>query len=66
MAKQPITGKPGDPAPASGLYDVIGPRQGDTGLQVTAVQGHRLPPTPKPGQTFQLVTPADNDAGKGK
>jgi hypothetical protein len=58
--------KPGTPAPDSGLYDIVGPRGGDTGLQVTAVLGHRLPPTPKPGQTFVLVTPANNGAGKGE
>ena len=58
--------KPGTPAPASGLYDIVGPRGGDTGKQVTGVEGHRLPPTSQPGQTFKLVTPAKNGAGKGK
>lgn len=58
--------KPGRPAPASGLYDVIGPRGGDTGKQVTSVEGHPLPPTPKPGQSYKLVRPAKNGAGKGK
>jgi len=66
MTKKPVTGKPGNTTPASGLYDIIGPRGGDTGKQVTGVEGHVLPPTPKPGQTFKLVTPAKNDAGKGK
>ena len=58
--------KPGKLAPASGLYDIVGPKGGDTGKQVTGVEGHRLPPTPKPGQSFVLVTPAKNGAGKGK
>jgi hypothetical protein len=66
MAKQPPGGKPGQKAPASGLYDVVGPKGGDTGKQVTGVEGHTLPPTPKPGQSYKLVTPAKNDAGKGK
>jgi hypothetical protein len=60
------TNKPGTPAPDSGLYDIVGPRGGDTGKQVTGVLGHRLPPTPKPGQKFKLAVPAKNDAGKGK
>jgi len=61
---QPI--KPGTPAPKSGLYDIVGPKGGDTGKQVTAPQGHRLPPTPKGGQGYILTDPANNEAGKGK
>lgn len=66
MAPSNSNSKPGQPAEASGLYDVIGPRGGDTGKQVTAIEGHTLPPTPMPGQTYKLVTPANNGAGKGK
>lgn len=66
MAPKGNTSKPGKPAPASGLFDVIGPKGGDTGKQVTGVEGHRLPPTPKPGQSYKLVRPANNGAGKGK
>jgi hypothetical protein len=66
MARHSSTQKPGTPAPNSGLYDIVGPKGGDTGKQVTGVEGHRLPPTPKPGQSFKLVTPAKNGAGKGK
>jgi hypothetical protein len=58
--------KPGEPAPASGFYDELGPRGGDTGKQVTSIAGHRLPPTSQPGHTYKLVDPADNGAGKGK
>ena len=66
MASKGNTSKPGKPAPASGLFDVIGPKGGDTGKQVTGVEGHRLPPTPKPGQSYKLVRPANNGAGRGK
>jgi hypothetical protein len=58
--------KPGTPAPNSGLYDIVGPRGGDTGKQVTNPEGHRLPPTPKPGQAYVLAAPAKNEAGRGK
>jgi hypothetical protein len=66
MSKKRVTGKPGDPTPASGLYDIVGPRGGDTGKQVTGVEGKPMPPTPKPGQHFELVVPADKKAGKGE
>jgi hypothetical protein len=66
MARNAAKGKPGTPAPRSGLYDIVGPRGGDTGKQRTGVEGHRLPPTPKPGQSYELKTPAKNRAGRGK
>lgn len=58
--------KPGQPSPASGLYDIVGPRGGDTGKQRTSVEGHPMPPTPKPGQKYVLTDPAENGAGKGR
>lgn len=66
MARNTNNSKPGSQAPHSGFYDVLGPKGGDTGKQITAVEGHRLPPTPKSGQSYQLVRPANNGAGKGK
>lgn len=63
MAKDKV--KPGQPAPASGLYEVVGPRGGNHG-EVTAVWGHTMPPTRKPGQAFVLVDPAKNGAGRPK
>lgn len=60
------TSKPGTPTPASGLYDVVGPRGGKTGRQVTSVEGHPLPPAEKPGETYRLAQRAKNDAGRGK
>jgi hypothetical protein len=43
---------PGTPAPVSGQYPILGPRGGNTGLEVTAVKGRPLPPTPEAGQRY--------------
>jgi len=53
-AKGP-TYKPGQKAPVSGQYGVVGPKGGKTGTEVTVTKGETLPPTPKPGQGFVLV-----------
>jgi len=50
--------KPGQPAPKSGIYDMLGPRGGHTGEQVVSTQHKPLPPTPKAGQSYELATPA--------
>jgi hypothetical protein len=55
--------KPGDVAPVSGLYELIGPRGGDTGKERTAVKGDTLPPTPKPGMTYKISERAHNKSG---
>ncbi|MEW5926994.1 MAG: YjzC family protein [Gemmatimonadota bacterium] len=49
--------RPGQTAPRSGQYTIVGPRGGDTGRERTVVRGEPLPPTPKPGQKFVLVDP---------
>jgi len=49
------TYKPGQKAPTSGQYGVVGPEGGKTGTEVTVAKGWTLPPTPKPGQGFELV-----------
>jgi hypothetical protein len=54
MAKAPLT--PGTSTPRSGQYQIIGPRGGQ-GPERTSIQGHPLPPTPKPGSTYVLVDP---------
>ena len=46
---------PGTPAPESGQYMVVGPRGGDRGREITAVEGTRLPPTREPGEAYVLV-----------
>ncbi|MBN7379735.1 hypothetical protein [Mycobacteroides abscessus] len=58
--------KPGEKAPASGQYAIRGPRGGDTGEERTSVRNEPLPPTPKPGQTYDLVDRTRNGAGRGK
>jgi hypothetical protein len=55
--------KPGDVAPVSGLYELIGPRGGDTGKERTAVKGDVLPPTPKPGMKYKISERAHNKSG---
>lgn len=49
--------KPGQPAPRSGQYGLVGPRGGDTGKERTVTRGEPLPPTPKPGMGYKLNDP---------
>jgi hypothetical protein len=56
--------RPGQPAPASGQYQQIGPR-GGKGPEVTSVKGETLPPTTQSGSTYKLVDPSKNKSGKG-
>ena len=49
------TFKPGQTAPHSGQYGIVGPRGGDTGKERTVTKGEPLPPTPKAGMGFKLV-----------
>jgi hypothetical protein len=56
--------KPGQPAPRSGEYGIVGPRGGATGQERTAIKGKPMPPTPKPGQSYEMDRPAHNGAGK--
>lgn len=49
---------PGERAPRSGQYEIVGPRGGKKGgYEVTTVKGEPLPPTPKPKQKFRLTDP---------
>ena len=56
--------KPGEKAPHSGQYEIVGPRGGRKGTERTAVKGKTLPPTEKPGQKYILVDPTKNQAGR--
>ena len=56
--------KPGQSAPRSGQYEIVGPRGGHTGTERTVVRGETLPPTPAPKQTYTLVDPTKNGAGR--
>lgn len=58
--------KPGEKAPASGQYEIIGTRGGSTGEERTVVRGGTLPPTPKPGQSYRMADRTRNNAGRGK
>ena len=49
--------RPGNETPQSGQYEVVGPRGGRTGNEVTSVEGKPLPPTPNAGQGYILVDP---------
>ncbi|MFD1268852.1 YjzC family protein [Paenibacillus motobuensis] len=45
--------KPGNDAPKSGDYNVVGPRGGIAKTGVTMKKGDTLPPTPKKNQTYK-------------
>jgi hypothetical protein len=57
--------KPGETAPASGQYEIVGPRGGRTGEERTVVKGEPLPPTPTSGQTYRIVDRTKNESGRG-
>lgn len=57
--------KPGQTAPYSGQYEIIGRRGGETGKEVTVSKGETLPPTPDTGQKFKLVDATKNKSGRG-
>jgi 3,4-dihydroxy-2-butanone 4-phosphate synthase len=63
MAKQY---NPGQVAPVSALYEVIGPRGGHTGKEVTVAKGKELPPTPKPGMAYEISERAHNASGHNR
>jgi hypothetical protein len=56
--------KPGETAPASGEYEIIGPRGGETRKERTVPKGRPLPPTPGPGEGYELVRRARNRSGR--
>jgi len=63
MAK---TLKPGENAPVSGLYELIGPRGGRTGKERTVARGEVLPPPPKAGMSYRIAERAANKSGRNK
>ena len=56
--------KPGQKAPASGQYGVVGPRGGKINKEVTVVKGEPMPSTEKKGQTYVMNDPTKNKSGK--
>jgi hypothetical protein len=53
MAKKQL--KPGQIAPVSGQYEIVGPRGGRTGNERTVTKGEPMPPTPEKGQQYIIV-----------
>lgn len=47
--------KPGQKAPTSGQYEILGPRGGHSGIERTVVKNEPFPPTQQSGQTYILV-----------
>jgi len=56
--------KPGSKAPASGQYEIIGPRGGRTGEERTVTRGEPLPPTPEPRQSYRITDRTKNKSGQ--
>lgn len=55
MPKNPLL-KPGEKAPESGQYEIVGPRGGKVaGEERTSTRRKPLPPTPEPGQRYRLA-----------
>lgn len=51
------TFKPGEITKRSGQYEILGPRGGKTGEEITSVKNKPLSPARKPGITYKLVDP---------
>jgi len=49
--------KPGQKAPRSGQYEIVGPRGGKTGVERTVTRGEPLPPPESKGQKYLLTDP---------
>lgn len=55
--------KSGSKAPVSGQYEVVGPRGGHTGKEITSTKGNTLPPVGK-GNGIIIADPTKNKSGK--
>ena len=55
--------RPGNTAPASAQYEIVGPRGGRTGHERTVTKGEPLPPTPQAGQKYVIADRTKNGAG---
>jgi hypothetical protein len=58
--------RPGQEAPASGQYEIVGPRGGRSGTERTVSKGETLPPTPKPDQKYRIADRTKNKSGQGR
>ena len=59
------TFKPGEKAPVSAQYGIVGPRGGDTGKERTVVRGESLPPPPNAGKSYKINDRTKNGSGRG-
>lgn len=55
---------PGTKAPASGQYEIVGPRGGRTGVERTVVKGEPLPPTPNRNEGYRIADRTNNGSGR--
>jgi hypothetical protein len=55
--------KPGETAPVSAFYELIGRRGGHTGKERTVARGEALPPTPSPGMRYEISERVRNKSG---
>jgi len=55
--------KPGQIAPKSGEWQIVGPR-GGVGAERTLTKGATFPATPKRASTYRLARAAKNGAGR--
>lgn len=60
MAK---TYKPGQKAPHSGQYGLVGPRGGKTSHEITLPKNKTFPPTQKAGQKYVMNDSTHNKSG---
>ena len=61
MAK---TYRPGEKAPVSAQYEIVGKRGGQTGVERTVVKGETLPPPPQSGQSYRIADRTKNGSGR--
>ena len=57
--------KPGQKAPVSAQYGILGSRGGNTAKERTVVKGEPLPPTPSSGQRYIINDRTKNKSGRG-
>ena len=58
------TFRPGETAPVSGQYAVLGSRGGETGKEITLGKGKTFPP-PQVGAKYRLSDRTKNKSGRG-
>ena len=56
--------KPGEKAPVSVQYEILGPRGARTGEERTVTRGEPLPPTPEPKQSYRIADRTKNKSGQ--